>query len=161
MNFLEWLGVTSTRQPLAVGAAAPDATSRDERGHRVHLADAYKNGLTLVYFYPKAGTPGCAAQACSIRDGFEELKRRGVQVFGVSADSVKAQRRFKDRFRLPFTLLADRDGSVARAFGVPLLFGMTRRQAYLIRDGRVVWRDLHASTSGQARDVLRVLESFP
>jgi len=160
MTFFEWLGLASARAPLQVGDAAPDAAARDEQGHRVRLADFYHDGLTLVYFYPKAGTPGCTAQACSIRDGFEELKRRGIRVFGVSTDSVKAQRRFKNRFRLPFTLLADTDSAVARAFGVPLFFGMTRRQSFLIRDGRIVWRDLHASTGEQARDVLRVIETL-
>lgn len=160
MNFLEWLGLSSARKPLEVGDAAPEAAARNEQGRMVRLAEAYGEGLTLVYFYPKSGTPGCAAQACSIRDDFEALRQRGVQVFGVSADSVKAQRRFKDRFRLPFTLLADVDGTVARAFGVPFLFGMTRRQSFLVREGRIVWRDLAASTRTQGRDVLRSLESL-
>ena len=158
MNFLEWLGVTSSRNPLAVGEPAPDVISRDEKGNDVRLADLYGDGFTLVYFYPKADTPGCTAQACSLRDEFAELQQRGVRVIGVSADSAESQRRFAVKYHLPFTLLADPELAVAKAFGVPLMLGMTRRQSFLIRDGRIVWRDLHASTKEQARDLLRFLK---
>jgi len=158
MNFLDWLGITNSRDALDVGDPAPDAASRDENGKVVRLADFYSDGFTLVYFYPKADTPGCTAQACSLRDGFAELQERGVRVIGVSSDGPEAQRRFKEKNRLPFTLLADEDHAIAKAFGVRLLLGMTHRQAFLIKDGRVVWRDLSASTREQARDVLRVVE---
>ena len=156
MNFLDWLGLTTSGKPLAVGDAAPDAASRDEQGNPVRLAALYGDGYTLVYFYPKADTPGCTAQACSLRDDFAQLQTRGVRVIGVSADSPEAQRRFKEKYRLPFALLADRERAVAQAFGVPLMLGMTRRQSFLIKDGRVVWRDLRASTKEQARDLLRL-----
>jgi peroxiredoxin Q/BCP len=158
MDFLAWLGITTIRKALDVGEVAPDAASRDEKGKPVSLADFYSDGFTLVYFYPKASTPGCTAQACSLRDGFAELQDRGVCVVGVSSDGPEAQRRFKEKQRLPFTLLADEDHAVATAFGVRLLLGMTQRQAFLIREGRVVWRDLHASTRDQAKDVLRFLD---
>jgi len=157
VNFLEWLGVTASRRALELGDAAPGAASRDENGKEVRLADFYGDGFTLVYFYPKADTPGCTAQACSLRDGFAELQDHGVRVIGVSSDGPEAQRRFKEKHRLPFTLLADEDHAIANAFGVRLLLGMTQRQAFLIKDGRVVWRDLSASTREQARDVLAVL----
>ena len=160
-SFTHWLGLTSEHKPLAVGDAAPDVATHDEEGHRVQLGNLYGENLTFIFFYPKAGTPGCTAQACSVREDFEELQQSGVKVFGVSADTPKAQRRFKARFRLPFTLLADYDRAVADAFGVPMLLGMTRRQSFLIRHGRIVWRDLHASTSNQAKDVLRALSTLP
>jgi peroxiredoxin Q/BCP len=160
MDFLTWLGLTRNGDALNVGDQAPDAVSRDERGQTVRLAGLYQDGFTLVYFYPKADTPGCTAQACSLRDGFEVLRGRGVRVVGVSSDSPAAQLRFKAKFRLPFTLLADGDRAVARAFGVPLLLGMPHRQSFLIKDRRIVWRDLHASTREQARDVLRVMEKL-
>jgi peroxiredoxin Q/BCP len=159
MNFLSWLGVTAIRKPLAVGDPAPDVATRDEQGRDVRTRDLYGDGYALVYFYPKADTPGCTAQACSLRDGFAELQERGVRVIGVSSDTPESQRRFKEKFRLPFTLLADADHAVATAFGVRLLLGMTTRQSFLIKDGRIVWRDLSASTHEQARDVLRVLET--
>ena len=158
MNFLHWLGLTNAGKPLEVGDAAPDVVSRDERGNEVRLADFYGDGFTLVYFYPKADTPGCTAQACSLRDDFAELQARGVRVVGVSADGPEAQRRFKEKYRLPFVLLADRERAVAKAFGVPLVLGMTHRQSFLIHGARIVWRDLSASTRAQARDVLNALE---
>ena len=160
MNFLNWLGITNAGKPLEVGEAAPDVMSRDEQGHEVRLADFYREGFTLIYFYPKADTPGCTAQACSLRDDFAELQSRGVRVIGVSADGAEAQRRFKEKHRLPFTLLADTGHLVAKAFGVRLMLGMTHRQSFLIKDGRIVWRDLSAATKEQARDVLKVLEKL-
>ncbi len=133
---------------------------RDENGHDVRLSELYDDGFTLVYFYPKADTPGCTAQACSLRDDFAELHQRDVRVVGVSADNPAAQLRFKEKYRLPFTLLADTDHLVANAFGVRLLLGMTHRQAFLIRGGRIVWRDLSASTKEQARDIRKALEKL-
>jgi peroxiredoxin Q/BCP len=159
MNLLDWIGVTNGRKPLEVGETAPDAAARDEQGKLVRLTEIYADGLTLIYFYPKADTPGCTAQACSIRDDFAELQARGVRVIGVSSDGPDAQRRFKEKYRLPFTLLADTEHAVAKAFGVRLLLGMTHRQSFLIKDGRVVWRDLSAATKKQARDVLGALEN--
>ena len=160
MNFLDWLGLTSSKDALAVDDAAPDVVSRDENDCKVRLADFYHDGITLVYFYPKADTPGCTDQACSLRDDFEKLQSYGVRVVGVSSDRPNAQRRFKRKFNLPFTLLADHDHAVARAFGVRLLLGMPHRQSFLIQDGKIIWRDLHASTRQQARDVMAALGKF-
>jgi peroxiredoxin Q/BCP len=160
MNFLDWLGLTNAGKPLAVGDAAPDVVSRDEQGHEVRLSDFYGDGFTLVYFYPKADTPGCTAQACSLRDDFAVLQQKGVRAVGVSVDGSEAQLRFKEKFHLPFTLLADGERAVAKAFGVPLMLGMTRRQSFLIREGRIVWRDLSASTRTQARDLLQALDKL-
>ena len=160
MNFFDWLGITNAGKPLEVGDAAPDAASRDEQHNEVRLADFYGTGFTLVYFYPKADTPGCTAQACSLRDDFAQLQERGVRVVGVSADGPESQRRFKEKYRLPFVLLADPERAVAKAFGVPVLLGMAHRQSFLIKGGRVVWRDLSASTREQARDVFNALEKL-
>jgi peroxiredoxin Q/BCP len=157
VNFLDWLGLTKAHASVNVGDAAPDAASRDQEGKAVHLSELYGDGFTLIYFYPKADTPGCTAQACSLRDGFAELQDRGVRVIGVSSDSPAAQKRFAEKFRLPFTLLADEDHAVANAFGVRLMLGMTHRQSFLIKGGRVVWRDLSASTHEQAQDVIAFL----
>jgi peroxiredoxin Q/BCP len=160
MNLLEWIGVTNAGKPLEMGDAAPDVKSHDSQGAEVHLRDLYGPVFTLVYFYPRADTPGCTAQACSLRDDFAELEVQGVRIIGVSADGVRAQARFKQKFHLPFVLLADRDRSVAKAFGVALLFGMERRQSFLIREGRIVWCDHHAKTRDQAGDVLEVLKKL-
>jgi thioredoxin-dependent peroxiredoxin len=160
MNFLDWLGLTQTGKPLKVGDSAPDTVSRDEQGREVRLGELYGKDFTLVYFYPKSDTPGCTAQACSLRDEFADLQKRGVRVIGVSTDGPAAQLRFKEKYRLPFTLLADDSHAVAKAFGVRLMLGMTFRQSFLIKNDRIVWRDLSASTREQARDVLRVVDGL-
>lgn len=136
---------------------APLVEGVDQNGKTVKLEDLYKKGLTLVYFYPKAGTPGCTAQACSLRDAYEDLTKAGVQVVGVSMDKVDAEKKFADKNKLPFTLLADREGKVVKAFGVRSFLGFSSRQAFLIKDGKVIWHDKSASTKQQAEDVLRVV----
>lgn len=160
MGFLDWLGITTPRKPLEIGDAAPDIVSHDEHGQEVRLADFYHSGYTLIYFYPKADTFGCTIQACNLRDAFDELKARGIRVVGVSADRPELQTRFKEKFYLPFTLLTDEKREVAAAFGVRLLLGMPHRESFLIKDGRVVWRDLNASPSSQAQEILKVVEKL-
>jgi len=161
MNLLDWLGLTAAGKPIEVGASAPDVVTRDEQGNEVRLSQLYGDGFTLIYFYPKSDTPGCTAQACSLRDSLDALQARGVRVIGVSADRPESQRRFKEKYRLPFLLLADHDRVVARAFGVPLILGLTHRQSFLVQGGRIVWRDLSASTREQARDILDALKNLP
>ena len=136
---------------------APRIDAKDQDGNTAKLGDFYKNGLTLVFFYPKAGTSGCTAQVCSLRDAYDELTRHGVQLVGVSMDKAEAQKAFREKNKLPFTLLTDPDGKLVKAFGVGSLFGFASRQAFLIKDGYIVWRDKNASTSKQAEDILRVL----
>lgn len=150
----------SSAQPLAVGATAPAVSGVTETGATLNLGDVYsKQTYTLVYFFPKAETPGCTAQGCSLRDAYEELQDKGVAVVGVSADTVAEQKKFKDEYHFPFTLIADHDHTVMKAFGVPRmpLTGWAKRQAFLIKGGKVVWADYSASTSKQAADVLAVI----
>jgi len=149
-------------QPLAVGDAAPAVTALADDGESLDFAQVYaKNRYTLVYFYPKAGTSGCTAQGCSLRDAYEELSERGVAVIGVSTDTVEAQRTFKEAQGYPFPLIADTDRKVISAFGVPMRAfngnDFASRQAFLIENGKVIWADYKASTSKQAEDVLKVL----
>jgi peroxiredoxin Q/BCP len=141
--------------PVIVGADAPVASAPDHTGKTVNLSEVYAaNAYTLVYFYPKADTPGCTAQGCSLRDAYEKLTDKGVAVIGVSTDSVKSQASFQEKYSLPFTLLADTDKNVLKAFGVGSTFGFSSRQAYLIKDGKVVYADHKGSTKNQADDVL-------
>lgn len=155
--FLAMLSFSSAN-PVNVGDAAPPASALSDTGETVNLADVYaKNNYTLVYFYPKADTPGCTAQGCSLRDAYQTLTEKGVAVVGVSTDSVKAQADFKAKHSLPFTLLADTEAAVIKAFGVGRLFGFSSRQAYLIHDGKVVYADHKGSTKQQADDVLAFL----
>jgi len=146
--------------PLKVGDQAPAVTGVTETGATLNLADVYKQQpYTLVYFFPKADTPGCTAQGCSLRDAYEQLSQKGVVVIGVSHDDVEAQKAFKEKYHFPFTLIADHDKKVTGAFGVPdiKLTGLATRQAYLIKDGKIVWADYKAATKQQADDVMKVL----
>ena len=143
--------------PLEIGATAPDVTALNQDGNPVSLGSLYKEGMVLVYFYPKADTPGCTKQACSLRDDFEALSDKGVTVVGVSTDTPEAQKKFQEKYHLPFTLMADTDQKIVGAFGVPTRMGTAARQAFLIQNGKVVWRDLSASTAEQAADVLAAL----
>jgi peroxiredoxin Q/BCP len=146
--------------PLKVGDAAPEVSGLTETGATLDLGQVYKQQTyTLVYFFPKADTPGCTAQGCSLRDSYEALSKKGVVVIGVSHDDVEAQKAFKEKYHFPFTLIADHDRTVTKAFGVPniKLTGLATRQAYLIKDGKIVWADYKAATKQQADDVLKVL----
>ena len=144
-------------EELALGAKLPAVTVNDQDARAVDLAAAGGSGWTLVYFYPKADTPGCTKQACSLRDAYARLTEKGVTVFGVSTDDEKAQKAFQEKFHLPFELLADKDKKVLAAFGVPSTMGYAKRQAFLFKDGVLVWRDLEASTEQQAADVLAAI----
>jgi thioredoxin-dependent peroxiredoxin len=152
----------SRAEPLEVGAAAPTLSAKTETGATLNLGEVYPKGYTLVYFYPKADTGGCTAQGCSLRDAYTELTKQGVTVIGVSTDSVEAQKKFKEKNNFPFTLLADTDKQVMKAFGQePGITGFASRQAFLInKDGKIVWRDLKASTKQQADDVLAALKQL-
>ncbi len=145
---------------LAEGAKLPAVTVNDQDGRAVALAAEGSQGWTLVYFYPKADTPGCTKQACSIRDSYATLTGKGIRVYGVSTDDEKAQKAFQEKYQLPFTLLADKDKRVLTAFGVPSTMGFAKRQAYLFKDGVLVWRDLEAATSQQAAEVLAAIQAI-
>jgi peroxiredoxin Q/BCP len=146
--------------PLDVGDSAPQIAALNHDGETVHLGELYKKGLIFVYFYPRADTPGCTKQACSLRDAYADLSDRGVIVVGVSSDKPEAQRKFRERYGLPFTLIADSDFEIIGSFGVPARLGIASRQAFLIQDAKIVWRDLSASTSEQAADVLAALDAM-
>jgi thioredoxin-dependent peroxiredoxin len=147
-----------TNGKLKIGDSIPAVTAQDQDGKSVDLAQEGSTGYTLVYFYPKAMSPGCTAQACSLRDSYSELQSKGVKIFGVSLDTVEAQKKFVEEDHLPFSLLSDREKKVTGAFGVPVkLNAFASRQAYLFRDGKLVWLDTHASTDKQAQDILAVL----
>ncbi len=104
-------------ETLKVGDKVPDFSTVDQNGDAVKLAD-WVGKKTIVFFYPRANTPGCTAEACNLRDHYQELKDQGFQLIGVSADNSKKQKNFADKYELPFTLLADEDKVVIEAFGV-------------------------------------------
>ena len=159
MGLLSFLGIANAAE-LDVGATVPDAPATTHLGEAVQLKDLFAKGTTAVFFYPKADTPGCTKQACSLRDGFADLQKLGVQVIGVSFDTVEAQKAFVEKYKLPYTLLADPEGKVVAAFGVPATGKFAKRQAYLVRDSKVVWRSLAASTDKQAADLVAAVNAL-
>lgn len=155
------LAVFANAEPLAVGAPAPEVSGTDQDGKTVVFKDVYAKGPTLVYFYPKADTGGCTKQGCSIRDSWADLQAKGIQVLGVSEDTVEAQKHFADKNQFPFKLIADVDGKIAAAFEVDMRGKMTSRQSFLIQDGKVVWNMLKATTDTHAKDVLQAYAALP
>ncbi len=159
--FSSLLFVSARGEPLKVGDVAPAVTGISDAGEKISLAEVYKKQpYTLVYFYPKADTPGCTKQGCSLRDGYEALTKQGIAVIGVSHDDVAAQKAFKEKYHLPFTLIADMDKTLINAFGVPSAMPMTdmaHRSAYLIKDGKIIYADYKGTTDKQAETILGVL----
>ncbi len=149
-------------EPLVVGSSAPLITAKNQDSQDVVFGDVYAKGITLVYFYPKAETPGCTKEACSLRDSYATLQGNGLQILGVSRDTPEAQKKFRDNQHLPFTLIADTDGKVAEAFHVPMIpvIGVPMRQSFIIKDGKVAWASLSAQTSGAAKEVQSALDSL-
>jgi len=102
---------------LKVGDKVPEFSAKDQDGNTINLSD-YKGKKLVVFFYPKANTPGCTAEACNLRDNYKELQDQGFELLGVSADSEKKQSNFKNKYEFPFPLLADEDHTVINTFGV-------------------------------------------
>jgi thioredoxin-dependent peroxiredoxin len=99
------------------GKSAPDFELTSDKGERVKLSD-FRGKPVVLYFYPKDDTPGCTTQACGIRDEYGEFEKRGAVVLGVSPDTQESHVKFRDKYDLPFTLLADPEHEVAEAYGV-------------------------------------------
>lgn len=102
---------------LQVGEKVPDFSVSDDKGN-IHQLSEYKGQKLVVFFYPKANTPGCTAEACDLRDHYKELQDAGYALLGVSADSEKKQQNFSEKYNFPFPLLADEDKQVINTFGV-------------------------------------------
>lgn len=102
---------------LEVGEKAPTFEGVNQNNEKIS-SDDYSGSKWVIYFYPKDNTPGCTAQACSLRDGYDALRNKGIKVLGVSADGVKSHDKFVTKYDLPFALLADEDKSVIHKFGV-------------------------------------------
>lgn len=156
------LSLFAKAEPLKQGDPAPVLSAITDSGATLDLGQVYQNSkYTLVYFYPKADTPGCTKQGCSLRDAYAELTAKGISVIGVSVDGIADQKAFRDKFKFPFPLIADKDKKVVNAFKVPTMaaLGLAKRQAYLIKDGKILWADHSASTDKQAEDVLKIVTS--
>src|SRR6185437_1481440 len=111
------IGEDPMENPIEINDKAPEFTSLDQNGEKISLKD-YRGKWVVLYFYPRADTPGCTIQACSFRDSFKRVEKIGAVVLGVSPDTPKAQKKFEEKFDLPFTLVADADKTICNAYGV-------------------------------------------
>ncbi len=148
-------------EPLAVGAKAPAVTGTTETGARLDFGSVYPRGYTLVFFFPMANSHDSTVEARSLAEANKELAARGVTVIGVSVDDQATQRAFKEKNHFPFTLIADVDHTVIKAFGVLLSeeWGTgprAKRESFLINpEGTIIWRTLDAPLKEQAAEVLK------
>ena len=102
---------------MNIGDKIPETLGLDANGKEIKSTD-FAGKKLAIYFYPKDNTPGCTAEACSLRDGYEALRTAGFEVIGVSKDSIASHRKFADKYELPFTLIADTDLTLNQTFGV-------------------------------------------
>ena len=152
---------------LTIGDTAPDFTLLDQNGQEVIL-HSFLSSKVLVWFYPKASTPGCTAQGCSLRDEFEDLTKANIKILGISMDSVKRQLNFATKKNYPYQLLADTEGEVVRSYGVwgPKKFmgkeyeGIHRKSFLIDEQGKIIHIFEKVKTKTHGQDVLSILESL-
>jgi peroxiredoxin Q/BCP len=151
---------------LAVGDVAPAFTLEDQNGKKISLKD-FKGQNVVVYFYPKAMTPGCTVQACSLRDSQSQLSKENIVVLGISADAVKKLKQFEDKQKLNFTLLSDPDHKVCEAYGTWALkkfmgreyMGILRQSFLLDKKGKIIHIMDKVNTTTHHDDVLTVFKN--
>lgn len=148
--------------PLSIGDTAPDFTVKDTNGNTVKLSD-YAGKTVVLYFYPKDDTPGCTKEACSFRDNYQQYLSKGITVFGVSLDDEASHQAFTSKFNLPFPLLADTDGTIARSYDVLGDYNGTpyaQRVTYIIgEDGKISQVYTTVNTETHAIDILTAVGS--
>jgi peroxiredoxin Q/BCP len=128
---------STTAGELEVGRPAPDFSATAHDGTAIKVA-ALKGKHVVLYFYPKDETPGCTKEACAFRDAWKDLESTGVVLVGISTDSAESHKKFAEHHKLPFHLVTDADGAIAKAYGVPNRLGFLARQSFVIGpDGNV------------------------
>lgn len=143
-----FFGCGGNAQSLVEGQLAPDFTLEDENSKSYTLSDFRDKSPVVIFFYPKAGTPGCTKQACGIRDNISKFEDNGIAIFGISTDSKEAQKKFKEENNLNFPLLSDLDKKVSKAYDVLNNFGMSSRVTFIIdKKGKIahILRDINIS----------------
>jgi peroxiredoxin Q/BCP len=144
---------------------APEFTLQDENGKEISLK-ALRGKVVVLYFYPRADTPGCTIEACEFRDTYKQMQKTGAVLLGISPDTPQAQKKFQDKFRLPFSLLADADKKVADAFGVlqeknmygKKVMGIVRTTFIIGPDGKIQHIFPKVKAEGHAGEVLAYLK---
>ena len=147
----------------APGAPAPAFELKDQKGEPHRLED-YRGKWLVLYFYPKDDTPGCTTQACEFRDNIFAFRRLGAEIVGISLDDVESHKAFAEKHGLPFTLLADVDGAVAREYGVLKNFGVVKlasRQTFLVSPDGIVARHYEkVDVDTHSAEVLKDIETL-
>jgi peroxiredoxin Q/BCP len=151
---------------MEIGEKAPEFSSLDQNGEKIALKD-FKGKWVVLYFYPRADTPGCTIEACEFRDSFKRIEKSGAVVLGVSPDEPKAQKKFEKEFDLPFTLVADADKAVCNAYGViqeknmygKKVMGVARTTFVIGPDGNIRHIFHKVKPEGHAEEVLEYLKS--
>jgi peroxiredoxin Q/BCP len=156
-------GAPAWAEPAA-GSVAPAFTLPDQNGKRVSLAD-YRGKWVVLYFYPKDGTPGCTTEACEFRDNIFAFREAGAVILGVSVDDVESHKEFATEHRLPFTLLADSEKQVARAYGVlHRMLGvmeLARRETFIVDpQGRIAKHYREVDAGSHSKQVLADLKAL-
>ncbi len=161
MGIMTMLGLAAATE-LKEGAKAPAFEAQDQHGATIRLSDFQGKAAVVLYFYPKDDTPGCTAQACSLRDGFGAIQVAGAVVLGVSADSTQSHKAFAEKFHLPFSILADPDKRIIEAYGVKMpLIGFAQRVTFIIdRKGIVRKVITDTRTKDHDRQVLGFLKEI-
>jgi len=143
---------------LSVGNSAPDFTLQDSDGNNFSLSNYKEKNPVIIYFYPKANTPGCTKQACGIRDSFRKFKENNIIVFGISVDSKESIKEFINDNNLNFPLLSDEKKEVSKAYGVLNNIGLDSRITFIVdKQGNIVniLRDVDVET--HADDVFNIV----
>ena len=146
------------------GAPAPDFELQSDEGETVTLS-ALRGKPVVLYFYPKDDTPGCTTEACEFRDAYDRFRDQGVEILGVSPDTEASHQKFKSKYELPFTLLADPDHHAAEAYGVwkekrnygKTYMGIERSTFVIVADGKVAKAIRGIRPAGHAAAVLETL----
>jgi peroxiredoxin Q/BCP len=159
--FLSWLPFVNTIQAeeLQIGQPAPRFELPAQDGATINLASRQGKGWTVLYFYPKAGTPGCTTQACAFRDAIDVIRKQNADVYGISTDSVENLLGFHQKHKLTFTLLSDADAKVSEAYGVKMpVLNMAKRWTFIV-DPALIVRQIDDNVD-PAIDAQRVAESL-
>jgi thioredoxin-dependent peroxiredoxin len=155
-----------TKTSMQINDKAPQFSLPDQDGKNVSLKD-FKGQTVILFFYPKADTPGCTIEACGFRDAYKKLQKAGAVILGISADTSAAQKKFEDKYELPYTLLADTDKTICNAYGVikeknmygRKVMGIARTTFVIGPDGRIAHIFNNVKADGHAEEVLEWMKT--